>query len=104
MANFSNTKPQLLLRQPNIFSIFKDIWGILFLLMRSASLVTQMVKSMPAMQENRAVCETWVRFLGQKDPLEEEATTHSSVVAWEVPWTEEPGDTQSLELQRVRHN
>ena len=79
------------MRQPNIFSIFKDIWGILFLLMRSASLVTQM-------------CETWVRFLGQKDPLEEEATTHSSVVAWEVPWTEEPGDTQSLELQRVRHN
>ena len=50
----------------------------------SASLVTQMVKKLPAMQE------TWVRFLGGEDPLEKEMATHSSILAWEIPWTEEP--------------
>ena len=50
-----------------------------------ASLVAQAVKNLPAMQE------TWVQSLGQEDPLEEGMTTHSSVLAWRVPWTEEPG-------------
>ena len=49
------------------------------------SLVAQMVKSLPAMRE------TWVQFLGQEDPLEEGMTTHSSILAWEILWTEEPG-------------
>ena len=48
-----------------------------------------MVKNPPAMKETQ---ETWVRFLGQKDPLEKEIATHSSVLAWEIPWTEEPGE------------
>ena len=43
-------------------------------------------------------------ILGRKDPLEEEMTPHSSILAWEIPWTEEPGGLQSLGLQRVRHN
>ena len=45
-----------------------------------------------------------VRFLGQEDPLEEKMATHSSMLAWEIPWTEEPGGLQSAGLQRVRRN
>ena len=57
-----------------------------------------MIKNLPAMQE------TQVRSLGQEDPLEEEMATHSSVLAWEIPWTEETGELQSMGLQRVRHD
>ena len=53
------------------------------------------VKSLPAMQE------TWVRSLGWKDPLEEGMATYSSLLAWEIPWTEEPGRIQPTESQRV---
>ena len=51
--------------------------------------------------------EMWekrVRFLGQEDPLEEEMVTHSSILAWEIPWTEEPGGPQSMGSQRVGHH
>ena len=48
--------------------------------------------------------KTWVQFLGQEDPLEEEMTTHSSMLAWEILRTEEPGRLQSMGLQRVRHD
>ena len=48
--------------------------------------------------------ETQVRSLGLEDPLEKEMATHSSILAWETPWTEEPGGLQSLGLQRVAHN
>ena len=51
-----------------------------------------------------AVQETQIRSLGQEDPLEEKMATHSSILAWETPWTEEPGRLQSKELQRVGHN
>ena len=50
-----------------------------------ASLVAQMVKNLPAMQE------AWVQYLGAEDPLEKEMGTHPSILAWEIPWTEEPG-------------
>ena len=53
-----------------------------------ASLVTQTVKCLPAMRE------TWVRSLGWEDPLEKEMATHSSPLAWKIPWTEEPGRLQ----------
>ena len=52
--------------------------------------MAQMVKSLPAIQE------TWVHFLGWEDPLEKEMATHSSVLAWRIPWTEEPGGLQSM--------
>ena len=55
-----------------------------------------MVKNLPAMQE------IWVQSLGQEDSLEKELTTHSSVLAWEIPWTEEPGKLQFMGLQRSR--
>ena len=46
----------------------------------------------------------WVQFLGQEDPLEEGMATHSSILAWRIPWMEEPGGLQSIELQRVRQD
>ena len=54
-----------------------------------ASLVTQRLKHLPAMQE------TWVQSLGWEDPLEKEMATHSSIIAWKIPWTEEPGGLYS---------
>ena len=45
-----------------------------------------------------------VRSLGQEDPLKKEMATYSSILAWEIPWTEDPGGLQSMGLQRVRHN
>ena len=56
---------------------------------------------MPAGQETQ---ETQVRSLGPEDPLEEEMATHSSILAWEIPWTEEPGGLQSTASQRARHD
>ena len=63
-----------------------------------AFLVAQMVKNLPAMQE------TQVQSLGRKDPLEKGMTTHSSILAWRIPWTEEPRGLQSMRLQRVGHS
>ena len=57
-----------------------------------------MVKSLPAMQE------TWVQSLGREDPLEKDMATHSSILAWEIPWTEETGRLQSMGSQRVKHD
>ena len=48
--------------------------------------------------------ETWVRSLGQEDPLEKRMATHSSILTWRIPWTEEPGRPQSMGLQRVGHD
>ena len=66
-----------------------------------ASLVSQLVKNLPAMQETQ---EVPVRSLGQEDPLEEEMATHSSTLAWIIPWTEEPVKLWSMGLQRVGHD
>ena len=60
--------------------------------------VALVVKNLPALQE------TWVQFLGWEDLLEKEIATHSSILPWEIPWTEEPGGLQSKWSQRVRHN
>ena len=51
-----------------------------------------------------AMQETWVQSLGQEDPLEKEMEIHSSIFAWRIPWTKEPGGLQSVGLQRVRHD
>ena len=60
--------------------------------------MAQMVKNLPAVQE------TWVRSLGQEDPLEKKMATHSSILAWRIPWAEEPGGLQSIRLQRVGYD
>ena len=63
-----------------------------------ASLVAQRLKRLPAMRE------TWVRSLGWGAPLEKEMATHSTILAWKIPWTKEPGGPQSMGSQRVRHD
>ena len=73
----------------SIYIVFMTIW---------ASLMAQMVKNPPAVQE------TWVQSLGWEDPLEEGIATHSSILAWRTPWTEEPGEPQSMRSQRVGHD
>ena len=60
--------------------------------------MAQKVKNLPAMQETR------VQSLGQEDPLEKGMAAHSSILAWKIPWTEEPGGLQSMGLQRVGHD
>ena len=67
-------------------------------LLAGASWVAQAVKNLPAMWE------TWIQSLGQEDPLEKSMATHSSILAWRIPWTEEPGRLQSMSLQRVGHD
>ena len=63
-----------------------------------SSLIAQMVKKSPAMQE------TWVWSLGWEDPLEKEMATHYTILAWIIPWTEEPGRLKSRGSQRIRHD
>ena len=58
-------------------------------------MMAQMIKNLPAMRE------TWVRFLGWENPREKGMATYSSILAWRIPWTEEPGGLQSMGLQRV---
>ena len=60
--------------------------------------MTQMVKNLPVMKE------AWVRFLSWEDPLEKGMATHSSSLAWRIPWTEEPGGLQSTASQEARHD
>ena len=60
--------------------------------------MAQRIKHLPAMQK------TWVQSLGWEDSLEKEMATHSSILAWRIPWTEEPSKLQSVGLQRVRHD
>ena len=68
-------------------SIFIELW-----------LVAQMVKHLPTVRE------TWVQSLGQEDTLEKEMATHSGILAWEIPWMEEPGRLQSMGPERVGHD
>ena len=69
-----------------------------FLLSFNKRICFQRLKRLPAMRE------TWVRSLGQEDPLEKEMATHSCILAWGIPWVEKPGGVQSTGLQRVRHD
>ena len=73
----------------HILSLYWQIW---------ASLIVQSVNNLPAVQE------TWVQSLGWEDPLEKEMATHSSILAWEIPWTKEPDGLQSMGSQRIGHD
>ena len=73
---------------------FLGFWGFFL----RASLLAQSIKNLPAVQE------TWVRSLGWEGPLETEMTTHSSILAWKISWTQEPGGLQSMGSQRVGHD
>ena len=72
--------------------------GAILSLKTFTSLVAQRLKCLPGMQETR------VQSLGREDPLEKEMTTHSSTLAWKIPWMEEPGRLQSMGSQRVGHD
>ena len=72
--------------------------ALIYFIFGEASLVAHSVKNLPAVQE------TWVRSLGWEDPLEKEMANHSSIVAWKISWTEEPGELQSMGSQRLRQD
>ena len=78
--------------------IFEEDVILLFTIWAAPPPVAQTPKNLPALQE------TWDWSLGQEDPLEKEMATHSSILAWRIPWTEEPGGIQSMGSQRVGHN
>ena len=90
-------KTTVLTRQTFVGRVMSLLFNMLSRLVL-ASLVAQSVKRLPAMQE------TWVRSLGQEDPLEKEMPTHSSILAWRIPQTVEPGRLQSMGSQRVGHD
>ena len=75
-----------------IFAIEDNVCSGFYYVEVGASLIAQLVKNLPAVQE------TWVQFLGWEDPPEKEMATHSSTLAWKIPWTEEPGGLQSMGL------
>ena len=75
-----------------------NLWVGVILMQVGFPLVTQMVKSPPAMQE------TQVQSLGWEDPLEKEMATHSSILVWRISWIEDPGRLQSMGSQRVGHD
>ena len=84
------------IKQNNYWQFFKkNILQLDLTLNKAVSLVAQLVKSLSAMWE------TWVPFLDQEDPLEKEMATHSSVLAWRIPWTEEPGGLQPMWSQEL---
>ena len=74
------------------------LYCIIVLITQLSSLVAQMVKHLPTVRE------TQVQSLGWEDLLEKEMATHSSILAWKIPWMEEPGRLQSMGLQRVGHD
>ena len=93
MLGLGVTSPGLGLGQ-RLLNVEAGGWG-----MNGASLVAQRVKNLPGMQE------TWVRSLGQGDTLEKGKATHSSILAWRIPWTEEPGGLHTVcGVARVGHN
>ena len=75
-----------------------DLYNLIYFYIIWASLVAQTIKNLLAMQEIR------VHSLGWEDPLEKGMATHSSILAWRITWTEEPGRLQSIGSQRVRHD
>ena len=82
---------------PNCLDMYSAV-SFSFPTIVKASLVAQRLKRLPPMQE------TWVRSLGREDSLEKEMATHSSTLAWRIPWREEPGGLQSTRSQRVGHD
>ena len=91
MLYFWLTLSSWLTKPPRAFSHW-------LMLRKNASLVAQRLKHLPGMWE------TWVQSLGREDPLEKEMATHSSTLAWRIPWREEPGRLQSMGSQRVGHD
>ena len=90
---FHHTEIPQMLKHPLLFDDFMSLLTTLW-----ASLVAQMVKNPPAMHK------TQIQSLDWENPLEKGMATHSSILTWRIPWTEEPGGLQSMGSQRVRHD
>ena len=95
-------EPEITMNNVPLNSLHCAFFGMSIIIIRVfqallASLVAQMVKNLPAVEK------TQVRSLGQDDALEKGMATHSSILAWRIPWTEEPGGLQSTRSQRVGH-
>ena len=71
---------------------------------KSRSIVEQGFPGGSVVKNLSAVQETWVQSLGREDPLEKGTATYSSILAWKIPWTEQPGELQSMGSQRMRHD
>ena len=95
---FSILVSRLLICNSILFSRFWIIFTITVKVTMSTELESQSLKSLPAMWK------TWVQSLGWEDPLEKEIATHSSILAWRIPWMKEPDGLQSMGSQRVGHN
>ena len=93
-----NSKAQFFSAQPSLWSNSLICTWLLEKLQLSVFPVAQTVKNLPATQK------TWIQSLDLEDPLEKEMAIYSSILAWRIPWTEEPGGLQSVGLQRVRHD
>ena len=98
LQGYGEIRAHIFLGECKWYSHFENFKKLNIILLCWASLVAQMVKNPPAMQE------TWVQSLGQDDLLEKGMSTHSSILAWRIPWTEEPGWLQFMGSQSVRHN
>ena len=100
MYNYVNKRTIIRGLQGDVaFDLSLDVWKEFQSVERKRdSLVAQTAKRLPAMWE------TWVRSSGWEDPLENEMATHSSTLAWKIPWMEEPGRLQSMGSQRVGHD
>ena len=83
---------------PETRGLFPISMVLPYLELQIGASLAALVRNLPAMQE------TWVQSLGQKDPVEKRRATHSSILAWRIPWTEEPGGLQSMESKRVAHD
>ena len=90
-------RPSVLLSKFSLLFSFLPLFLCLSVLLCSRLLLAQMVKNLPAKQDTQS------QSLGWEDPLEKEMATHSSILAWKIPWTEEPGRLQSM-VSRVGHN
>ena len=92
----------ILLKEWKLYSLWlQNYWRgriVVFPFVREVPLMDQTVRNLPTMWE------TWVQSLCQEDPLEKEMATHSSILAWRIPWTEEPGRLQSMGWQTVGHD
>ena len=99
VCSFKNTFGRLMGVALNLHTIVREFINFSYWTFPVALAIKK--KNLPAMQETQ---EAWVRSLGQEDPLEEGMAVHFSILAWRIPWTEEPGGLQSTGSQRVRHD
>ena len=97
-CSWNRTLNDLCLKETCMYGLAPAYFSLLTLNLVCPSLVAQIVKNLPAVQE------TWVWSLGLEDPLKKGMATHFSILAWRIPWTEEPGGLQSMGSQRVGHD